>query len=118
MWDLEAGAPLGVLRGHDNWVNAVAVGELRGRPIAVSGGNDETVRVWDLENGGPLGHALTGHDDWVNAVAVSGSSAGARSRFPLVNDQMVQEGYPDLEAGALLGGHDDFGERGGGRGDR
>ena len=29
-------------------VEAVAVGELDGRPIAISGGTDETVRVWDF----------------------------------------------------------------------
>ena len=70
VWDLKARGPLGApLVGHDDWVLAVAVGELGGRPIAVSGGIDGTVRVWDLEAGGPLGGPLV-HDRFVNAVAL------------------------------------------------
>jgi len=60
------GAPLA---GHDGWVLAVAIGELGGRPIAVSGGLDDTVRMWDLAAGGPLGGPLA-HDGFVNAVAL------------------------------------------------
>jgi len=38
VWDLDAGAPLvEPLEAHENFVNAVALGELGGRPIAVSG---------------------------------------------------------------------------------
>jgi WD40 repeat protein len=51
-------------------VNAVAVGELDGRPVIVSGGEDGTVRVWELADGSPVGDPLTGHDGAVNAVAV------------------------------------------------
>jgi len=55
VWDLDAGAPLvEPLEAHENFVNAVALGELGGRPIAVSGGDDEIVWVWDLGAGGPL----------------------------------------------------------------
>jgi WD40 repeat protein len=36
------------LTGHVGGVSAVAVGELDGRPIAVSGSNDRTLRMWDL----------------------------------------------------------------------
>jgi hypothetical protein len=39
------------------------------RPIAISGGNDCTIRVWDLDAGQPLGGPLV-HDRFVNAVAV------------------------------------------------
>ena len=36
------------LTGHTGAVAAVAVGELDGRPILVSGSRDNTVRVWDM----------------------------------------------------------------------
>ena len=40
-----------------------------GRPIAVTGSDDKTVRVWDLSTGTPLGDPLTGHTSPVEAVA-------------------------------------------------
>ena len=49
VWDLDTGAPLHTLAGHDGPVEAVAV-SADGRR-AVSGGDDGTVRVWDLANG-------------------------------------------------------------------
>ena len=55
---------------HTAWVGAVAVGELDGRPVVVTGGGDQTVRVWDLATGSPVGEPLTGHTGWVGAVAV------------------------------------------------
>jgi WD40 repeat protein len=45
--------------------------ELDGRPVAVTGGDDDTVRVWDLTTGDPIGSPLTGHTDAVEAVAVT-----------------------------------------------
>ena len=60
-------------------VNAVAVGERQGRPVIVSGGDDRTVRVWDLESGEPVLGPLTGHDGAVYAVAV-----GVRRGRPVI----------------------------------
>jgi WD40 repeat protein len=57
------------LTGHNGPVACVAVAQLGGRDIIVSGGADGTVRVWDPA-GVPLGAPLTGHDGWVSAVAV------------------------------------------------
>ena len=56
------------LEGHTGWVRAVAVSP-DGRLI-VSGSDDRTVKVWDLENGHLLG-SLEGHTGQVTAVAVS-----------------------------------------------
>ena len=40
-----------------------------GRPVAVTGSCDDTVRVWDLTTGTPIGDPLTGHTGGVGAVA-------------------------------------------------
>jgi WD40 repeat protein len=57
--------------GHTGDVKAVTTAELGGRPVIVSGGDDNTVRVWDLATGAPIGQPLTGHDGYVNEVAVT-----------------------------------------------
>ncbi|WP_174387632.1 caspase family protein, partial [Nocardia takedensis] len=54
--------------GHTSAVLAVACTEIDGRPVAVTGSDDESVRVWDLTTGQQLTH-LTGHTGPVNAVA-------------------------------------------------
>ena len=52
-------------------VHAVAAAELDGRPVVISGSSDETVRVWDLATGTPVGDPFTGHDGPVHAVAAA-----------------------------------------------
>ena len=49
------------LAGHTGAVHAVAVAALDGRPVAISGGGDRTVRVWDLATGSPVGDPFAGH---------------------------------------------------------
>ncbi|MEO3813912.1 protein kinase [Sphaerisporangium sp. B11E5] len=73
-WDTSAGRLLvGHESSHDHShtsrVNAVAVGRLNGRAIAVSAGGDRTVRTWDLVTHRQLGDALIS-DGTVHAVAV------------------------------------------------
>ncbi|MEV4185014.1 serine/threonine-protein kinase [Streptosporangium canum] len=58
------------LTGHSGPVTAVAVTQLDGRPVAVSGSDDDTVRVWDLTTRKQLGEPLTGHTEGVTSVAV------------------------------------------------
>ncbi|MFC8670663.1 AAA family ATPase, partial [Streptomyces sp. NPDC057199] len=48
------------LTGHTEAVQSVACATLDGRPVAVSGSSDHTVRVWDLGSGEPIGQPLTG----------------------------------------------------------
>ncbi|WP_078877002.1 caspase family protein [Streptomyces sp. 150FB] len=47
-----------LLQGHTKTVGCVAVGALDGRPIAVTGSADETVRVWDLASQRQIGEPL------------------------------------------------------------
>ena len=83
------------------------MGERQGRPVIVSGGGDQTVRVWDLDSGEPVLGPLTGHDGAVIAVAV-----GERQGRPVIvsggQDETVR--VWDLDSGEpVLGpltGHD------------
>jgi WD40 repeat protein len=101
VWDAATGAPVGdpltgapvgdPLTGHTRDVTAVAVGQVDGRTIIVSGSADGAVRVWDAATGAPVGDPLTGDADqgavWVTSVGVgqvegrtiivSGSADGA-----------------------------------------
>ncbi|MFD4644833.1 hypothetical protein ACFWO9_00670, partial [Streptomyces sp. NPDC058441] len=65
-----AAANTAVLAGHTDSVNAVATAEVDGRPVAVTGSDDHTVRVWDLTTGRTVA-VLAGHTDSVNAVATA-----------------------------------------------
>ena len=55
--------------GHEGTVNAVAVTP-DGKRI-VSGSDDHTIRVWDLETGAAIGKPIEGHKGPVSAVAVT-----------------------------------------------
>jgi hypothetical protein len=56
------------LTGHTNWVFGVTTAQLDGRTVVVSGSADNTMRVWDLDTGAPVGSPLTGHTGPVSAV--------------------------------------------------
>jgi WD40 repeat protein len=58
-----------VLEGHTGSVNCVALGKLGEREVVVSGGVDETVRVWEPSTGEAL-QVLKGHTHQVVTVAL------------------------------------------------
>ncbi|GAA3239640.1 serine/threonine-protein kinase [Actinocorallia longicatena] len=79
------------LLGHDEAVLAVAVTTLKGRPVAVSGGYDDALRVWDLTTRTQVQHVRYADDIRVittgslrgRPIAVAGVTAGDRGRFGL-----------------------------------
>jgi WD40 repeat protein len=56
-------------RGHR--VKSVAAAELDGRLVAITGGMDAKIRIWDLAGHRALGTSLVGHTGEVTAVAVA-----------------------------------------------
>lgn len=58
----------GTLTGHQGTVTAVACAQVDGKAVAVSGGNDGTVRVWDLATG-TLSTRLSEHLQGVESIA-------------------------------------------------
>ena len=64
VWDLATG-PRSATRSPATPARCAAVATplLDGRPVAVTGSADATVRVWDLATGAPIGDPLTGHTD-------------------------------------------------------
>jgi WD40 repeat protein len=70
------GRCLHVLDGHTDRVCSVAV--TTDGAVGLSGGNDGTVRVWDLDTG-HCRHTLEDHSGWVNSVAVRGDGRVALS---------------------------------------
>lgn len=61
-----------VLHGHSSTIRCLKV--LDGRPIAVSGSRDSSLRVWDIERGLQK-HVLVGHTSSVRAIEVHGNRA-------------------------------------------
>ena len=67
MWDLEKGKELRQFPGHANWIWSVALSP--DGTIALSGGQDHTTRLWDVESGKELGRCNT--DGIVSCVRFS-----------------------------------------------
>ncbi|OLB75107.1 MAG: hypothetical protein AUI14_21650 [Actinobacteria bacterium 13_2_20CM_2_71_6] len=69
VWLAEHGYNLRTLRGHEGWVNAVAMLPMRGaQGLVASAGADQVVRVWDVAAGSQL-HELAGHTGSVTGLA-------------------------------------------------
>jgi len=67
IWDVKTKQVNYALRGHDEWINGVAVSP--DGSFIVSGSGDKTVRVWDTRTM-KCRYTLKGHTDFVRSVAV------------------------------------------------
>jgi WD40 repeat protein len=65
---LPSGEPIGMLKGHSSGVNALAETAYNGRRVIVSGGDDNTLRIWDFRKCVQLGEAHEAHDDGISAL--------------------------------------------------
>ncbi|MFI6533829.1 serine/threonine-protein kinase [Nonomuraea sp. NPDC050547] len=68
------GVPFGGLvrqpvTGRQKWILSLALSQVNGRPVVVSGGYDGTIAVADLATGAPVGAAPQGHQGPVWSVA-------------------------------------------------
>ncbi|QLH21684.1 WD40 repeat domain-containing protein [Streptomyces sp. Rer75] len=105
-WDLTRGERVAALSASYN--GGMGAGLLAGRPIAVTGGHDDFVQVWDLIGGEQLGPSLTGIKPAVRALAAveadgrtvvaAGGDGNALHRWDLDSGEPV---------GAPLTGHTD-----------
>ena len=68
VWSIETGEELRTLKGHKDYVQAVAV--TPDGKLAISGSLDHTLKVWNIETGEEL-RTLKGHKDYVQAIAVT-----------------------------------------------
>ncbi|AOR36307.1 hypothetical protein BFF78_39320 [Streptomyces fodineus] len=88
------------LTGHTDDVFAVACTTLQGRPVAVTGGDDKTLRLWDLAAGTPIGQPLMGHSSRVEEVACT-SLGGSPIAVTVDMDRTIR--VWDLASGSALG---------------
>lgn len=56
------------MTGHEGRIVAMDTATVGGRLVAVTGAEDETVRIWDIDAGTPIGTPLVGHGSKVEAV--------------------------------------------------
>jgi WD40 repeat protein/serine/threonine protein kinase len=93
----------GILKGHEDWVNTAAFSP--DGKIALSGSDDHTLRLWDLETGENI-RVFRGHEDRVSSVAIS---PGGRFAISGGHDRTLR--LWGLETGENLGilkGHRDW----------
>ncbi|NUK90502.1 hypothetical protein HRW16_01155 [Streptomyces lunaelactis] len=100
IWNLTNGTPIKHIMTPGARSTAVACTVLDGRPVAVTGGDDGKVRVWDLAPGTLVHPPLEGHSDWVLAVScavINGISVA------VTTDSHETVSVWDLHTGELTG---------------
>ncbi|MFI6288654.1 hypothetical protein ACIBCM_28575 [Streptomyces sp. NPDC051018] len=107
IWDAQRRTPVGgPLISRAGRTDALAVGRLAGRPVAVTGG-DGAIAVWDLLSGSLVGEHATAHDAPVRGLAfapddkggarlVSGGDDGTVRFWELTEQALVQRSFARL----------------------
>ncbi|MEV0439565.1 AAA family ATPase [Streptomyces spectabilis] len=78
------------LTGHTGRVDALAVGRLDGGPVAVTGGVDHSIAVWDLTGRSLLGRHVSAHDAPVTGVALAAAADGSATVVSCGDDRTVR----------------------------
>ncbi|WP_172384320.1 WD40 repeat domain-containing protein [Streptomyces sp. MNP-20] len=78
------------LTGHTGRVDALAVGRVDGGPVAVTGGVDHSIAVWDLRGRSLLGRHVSAHDAPVTGVAVAPAADGSATVVSCGDDRTVR----------------------------
>ena len=64
------GTQITTLSGHTGWVGSLVFSPDGISLVSGSGGNDKTVKLWDMQTGGVI-KTFKGHTDWVSSVSIS-----------------------------------------------
>ncbi|MFD9903730.1 hypothetical protein [Streptomyces sp. NPDC059063] len=78
------------LTGHTGRIDALCVGRVDGRSVAVTGGVDNSIAVWDLAGHHLVGRHLTAHDAPVTGVALAESADGSATVVSCGDDRTVR----------------------------
>jgi len=100
LWPV-GGGPAVALAGHEGEVRAIQLGRLGGEPVALTGGEDGTVRLWALD-GKPL-RVWHGHTRMVQQVRFAGTQVVSGS-----DDGTVRLWDGDRDRGKVIARHDTF----------
>jgi WD40 repeat protein len=102
IWNVGTGKCVTILKGHADWVRAVAV--LQGGRRLASASSDSTVKIWDLANFACLG-TLNGHGASVFSLAVlpcGRLASGSSDRTIRIWDPNREDLEPDLPFGCRV----------------